>query len=130
MVLSSNPLLSAAEVAQVIQRGGSEAVDRSSAIEAMSKRLTKLKDPDGEQVTNELLAHACILDSLFQRFTTEALTARLPESRVKFLKMALTCQAAYTRTLIAVEGLKAQRKGSASVTLQDDASDHDSGDGD
>jgi len=127
MVLSSNPLLSAAEVAQVIQRGDSEAVERSSAVEAMSQRLTKLKDPDGEQVTNELLAHACILDSLFQRFTTEALTARQPESRVKFLKTALTCQTAYTRTLIAVEGLKVQRKGSAAVTLQDDGGDHGSG---
>lgn len=119
--LPSDPAQSAALVLRHIQLADS-AFDRSAAVEAMTARVQRLADPnaDAATVVAELAGHAAILDALFQRWAAEAVCAEHPEHRVKFAKLALNSQATYTRTLIAIEGLKQQAKGHGRVTVGDD----------
>ena len=118
--LPSDAAISAALVLRLVQTGET-AFDRSAAIEAMTGRVRLLADPNTDSATllSELSAHAAVLDALFQRWTCEAVSARQPEHRVDFAKLALNSQAAYTRTLIALEGLRQQRKGQARLSLNE-----------
>lgn len=121
ITLPSDPAQSAALVLRYVQTADT-AFDRSGAIEAMNQRLALLRDSASGQVMDELAAHAALLDGLFQRWTAEAIAAKVPDHRTKFMKLALASQASYTRTVIAMEALKAQRQGKARVTLDDDQS--------
>lgn len=129
--LPADPLASAALVLRYVQTAEVPA-DRSAAIEAMTARVSRLTDPnaDASTVVAELAAHAAVLDALFQRWATEAVRAAHPEHRTKFAKLALSSQASYTRTLVAIEGLKAQAKGRGRVVVHEegdgDGADHDS----
>jgi hypothetical protein len=96
------------------------AFDRSAAIEAMNQRLALLRDKDSGKVMDELAGHAALLDALFQRWTAEAIAAKAPDHRAKFMKLALASQASYVRTVIGMEGLRAQQQGKARVTLDPD----------
>lgn len=126
--LPADPQASAGLVLHYVQTA-EVAYDRSAAIEAMTARTAKLVDPDASasDIVAELAGHATILDALFQRWATESVRAAHPDHKAKFAKLALTSQASYTRTLIAIEGLKRQIKGQATLTLCDgsDATDND-----
>ena len=127
MELPSDSVQAAALVLNFIQTGET-AYDRSGAIEAATARVQRLSDPNADisTVVTELAGHAAILDALFLRWSAEAMAAKLPEIRMKYQKLALSSQASYTRTLIAIEALKQQCKGKALVTLNnDDDRDHD-----
>ena len=115
----------AALVLAYVQEGDTS-FDRSAAIEAMAARVAKLKGSDGDQAEEELLAHAAILDGLFSRYTAEAMNAKMVEHRVKFQKLALQCQGSYARSIIAVEALRAQRRGAAALTIPNSERDADS----
>ena len=91
------------------------AFDRSLTIAAMNQRVEQLSATTGENQSAELMAHAAILNGLFLRFTTESVRAGAPENKAIFAKIALNCNAAYIRTLIASEGLKQQRQGKAVI---------------
>ena len=91
------------------------AFNRSLAIEAMTRRIELLRETSGAQCERELMAHAAILDSLFMRFTADCVRAGTPENKAIFAKVALNCNSAYARTLIAAEGLKQQRLGKAVI---------------
>ena len=75
----------------------------------MAGRVELLREATGEQVERELLGHAAILDSLFQRYTLLSLTATIPQHQLVFGSLALKTQAAYTRTVTAVEALRQAR---------------------
>lgn len=108
IVLLSDASQSAACVLKFIQTGET-AFDRKEAIEAMAGRVELLREATGEQVERELLGHAAILDSLFQRYTLLSLTATIPQHQLVFGSLALKTQAAYTRTVTAVEALRQAR---------------------
>jgi hypothetical protein len=116
--LPSDPAESAALVLRYVQHGTSE-FERASAIEAANARLALLRDPDNgtDHALDELARHLPILDALFQRYAAESVAAKHPDHRAKFAKLALAFQASHARTVIAVEGLKAQRQGKARVLL-------------
>lgn len=117
---------SAAALVSAIALAGTDSVDRGAAISAMRGRVAELLRPDSDAVFEELAAHAVVLDSLAMRWGRSALAARNAEDAATFNKMAVACSTAHTRTLIAVEGLRAQRKGRGAVTLpHDDDSDPD-----
>lgn len=113
--LPADPTESAAYVLRYIQTAET-GFDRSSAIEAHALRLAKLQSPDAAVVVSELQGHSLILDALFQRYSAMAIGAKAEQAAI-FVKLALASQAAYTRTLIAAEGLKAQRMGAARVVV-------------
>lgn len=117
--LPQDPVTAAALVRQLVLSGDSSC-DRSAAIEAMNQRLALLKSADGQQVLEELAAQASICDALFQRWTAEAIASKVPDYRAKFMKLALASQASYTRSMLAIEGIQAQRKGRAVVTVHPD----------
>lgn len=122
--LPSNAAESAALVLRYVQTAD-VAFDRSAAIEAMAARVQRLSDPDADAATvvAELAGHAAVLDALFQRWTAEAVRACNPEHQTKFAKLALSSQASYTRTIIAIEGLKQQRASRAKVIFDGDHDD-------
>lgn len=125
MALPTCPGSAAAVVTALALSGDADSIDRSAAIEAMRLRVEKLLDPNSDHVLAELAAHAAMLSALSQRWSVAAMGARNADHASKFQRMATGCHTAYVRTLIAMEGLRAQRKGSASVTLTD-APDDDS----
>ena len=74
-----------------------------------------ITDSGGNHQEAELMAHAVTINALFQLFTAESVRAGAPENKAIFAKLALNCNAAYTRTLIASEGLRQQRQGKAVI---------------
>jgi hypothetical protein len=127
MQLPANPGHAAAMVA-ALALNGTDSIEVSSAIEAMAWRVGKLLE-DSEHVFQELAAHAVTLSALSQRWSVAALQTKSPDHAQKFNRMATGCHTAYVRTLIAIEGLKEQRKGRGRVSLTDDT-DHDDDDDD
>lgn len=120
IALPSDPAVAAALVLRYVQQGSSD-FDRASAIEAANSRLSVLRDPNTgiDSILDELTGHMMLLDALFQRFAAEAMAARLPDHKAKFVKLALGAQASYARTAIAVEGLRAQKHGNARLFLNE-----------
>jgi len=76
----------------------------------MIDRVELLKDPGGQQADEELFAQAALLNALFIRYAAESVAASEPDHRAKYAKLALQAQSSYTRTLIAIEALRAQRQ--------------------
>ena len=122
ITLPSDPSEASALVLRFIQAGGSTAFDRSAALEAAAKRLGRLQDADPDIAFAELGGHAAILDSLFLHWAARAVSAPNNDAATKFAKLALSSQNSYARTLIAMEGLRQQRRGRGRVTIE---SDHD-----
>lgn len=122
--LPSNAAESAALVLRFIQTADT-AFDRSAAIEAMALRLERLRDSDDGIALAELSGHAALLDALFLRWAAEAVAAKQADHKAKFAKLALSSQASYTRTLIAIEGLKQQRRGVGRMVLNSDGDNED-----
>lgn len=100
----------AAYVLSFVQSGDS-AFDRSAAIEGMSERIDQLQDLTADTIEKELFAHSQILQALFHRYSVLSISASGAEHKSIYLKAALTCQAAYLKTVVCVEGLRLQRQG-------------------
>ena len=106
----------AAYVLSFVQ-SGDLAFDRSAAIEGMSERIDQLQASSAEVMERELFAHAQILSALFLRFTAQSIAASSAEAKAVYMKTALACQAAYTKTCVCVEGLRLQRQGKGSIRV-------------
>ena len=113
----------AAYVLSFVQTGDL-AFDRSGAIEGMNERIDQLQGSAADSVEKELFAHSQILQALFYRYTALSISATGAEVKAIYLKLALSCQAAYTKTIVCVEGLRLQRQGQGVVRLNE----HDSQD--
>jgi hypothetical protein len=113
-------------------RNGDDSRGRLAAVETMHQRINLLLESgDPAPRLRELAAHAALLSDMAARYTVQALESQGARNAAIWQRLALQCQAAYTRTLIAIEGLKAQAKGKGRVGLthdNDDAPDADSAD--
>lgn len=120
-----DPVEGLALVAEVV-RTGDDSRGRAEAVRTMHQRVALLLS-DGAPTARlrELAAHAALLSDLSARYSIKALEATSPKHAAIWQRLALQCQAAYTRSLIAVEGLKAQAKGKAQVNLDDDSASDD-----
>ena len=123
LLLPSDPVESAALVVRLIQTGET-GFDRSGAIEAANLRVERLRDADPETALKELAGHTAILDALFQHFAVRAVTTTNHEAASKFGKLSLASQNAFTRALIACEGLMQQRRGKALVSIEGDSDEN------
>lgn len=128
ITLPSDPTESAALVLRFIQSGGSTAFDRSGALEAAALRLTKLQDADPAVALAELGGHAAILDALFQHWAARSVSTPNSDAAAKFAKLALASQGGYVRTLVAMEGLRQQRKGRGCLEVEIDHDNDTPGD--
>ncbi len=99
---------------------GADRFNSASAIEALSKRVSKLSNSDGCDSLDELTAHLPVLEALFLRFTNDAMSAGLATNKSILIRMALAAQNNYSRTVALIEGLKLQRVGRASVLINHD----------
>lgn len=95
-------------VAEVV-RTGDDSRGRTEAVGAMHQRVDLLlSDRDPVDRLRELAAHAALLSDLSARYSIKALEATSPKHAAIWQRLALQCQAAYTRSPIAIEGLEAQ----------------------
>ena len=122
--LPVDPLEAGALIVDFIRSGGT-GFERASAIEAAGQRLARLKDAKSGQAEDEILMHAMVLDALFQHWAARSLTTSQPDHAVKFAKLAMQSQAGHARSIIAVESLRMQREGKATVLPLDGDSDSD-----
>lgn len=109
IVLPADPTAARACVLSFVTTGQT-AHDRSAAIEAMSARVELLRESTGVRQEEELFGHMGILEALWLRYATEAARAEKAENSAIFCKLALLCQTSYTRTALAIEGLRQQRQ--------------------
>ena len=116
--LPDDPRLATAMVLAHVN--GADSIDRAAAIEALTARAEVLADADPQEAIAALAEQLPVLNSLWLKFAAEAITARTPDARAVFLKLALSAQAAYGRTQALVIGLRLQSKGSACVALTND----------
>lgn len=119
MELPSDPRSAATAVLAFIN--GEEGIQRAAAIEAMTARATLLADANSDGALEGLAEHLPVLNALFLRFSAEAISAKLPDHKAKFVKIALSAQSAYGRTQALIAGLRAQREGRATVVVDSDS---------
>ena len=102
---------------------GNEAILRAAAMEAMTLRIVKLVDADGQNALTTLACQLPILEALFHRYCLEAKYAKLPDHKSKLLRIALNAQTSYSRTQALIAGLQLQRQDKAhiNVNLNNDA---------
>lgn len=117
--LPSDPRLAATAVLAFIN--GENGIQRAAAIEAMTARAALLAEADSEEALESLAEHLPVLNALFLRFSAEAISAKLPDHKARFVKIALSAQSAYARTLALIAGLRAQREGRATVIVEADS---------
>lgn len=115
----------AAFITAMAALGSPDSVDRATAVDSLRTRVEDMLRPDSPRLLQELAAQAVVLGSLSHRWSVEALEARNAESAQIFCRMSVACSTAHTRTLIAIAGLQAQRRGAATVTVTDHDSDED-----
>lgn len=121
----ADPVEGLALVAEVV-RTGDDSRGRAEAVRAMHQRVDLLlSDGDPAARLRELAAHTALLSDLSARYCIKALEATSPKHAAIWQRLALQCQATYTRSLIAIEGLKAQAKGKGRVSLDDDSANDD-----
>lgn len=89
----------------------------AQAVEALNLRIAKLKDAGSTESIEELTVHLPILESLFVRFSSDAMSTNLPANKAALIRMALAAQTSYSRTVALIAGLKLQREGKASVAI-------------
>lgn len=116
MALPPDAEQAAAYVLSFVQ-SGDLAFNRSAAIEGMNERIDQLQGTSADVMERELFAHAQILSALFLRFTAQSISATGAEHKSIYMKTALACQSAYTKTCVCVEGLRLQRRGKGSIQV-------------
>lgn len=102
---------------------GLQDLSHAEALAGLQRRVEALKDPLAPAALAEMRQHLPLLDSLFQRFSVEALRATRSEHRALLLRVALQAQQAYCRTFALLHGLALQAKGQGLVRLHDDDGD-------
>lgn len=109
---------SLAMTAQVIAHiHGNEAFQRAAAVEALTQRIVKLVDADGQDALTTLACQLPILEALFHRYCLEAKYAKQSDHKSKLLRIALNAQASYFRTQALLAGLRLQRQGTAHIDV-------------
>lgn len=116
LLLPTDPLAAAALCLAVIK--GDDYFRRAEAVEGLSVRIAKLSDAGSDQSLEELTAHLPILEALFLRFTTDAISSTSTSGKSALIRMALAAQTSYSRTVALIAGLKLQREGKAVVAME------------
>lgn len=98
---------------------GDDGYDRARAIEGMAARVAKLSDTGSAESLDELAAQLPVLYALFLRFASDAISTAHPANKSTLVRMALSAQTSYGRTVALIAGLKLQREGKAQVVIQD-----------
>ena len=114
IVLPADAEHAAAYVLSFVQ-SADPAFDRSAALEGLNERIDKLQHSTADVVEKELFAHSQILQALFYRYTAQSVSATLAEHKAIYLKLGVTCQAAYVKAVVCIEGLRMQRQGSGLI---------------
>jgi hypothetical protein len=114
--LPADPRAAAALCLAVVK--GDDYFRRAEAVEGLSARIAKLSDAGSDQSLEELTAHLPILEALFLRFTTDAISSTSTSGKSALIRMALAAQTSYSRTVALVAGLKLQREGKAVVAME------------
>lgn len=76
--------------------------------------------PAGDALLRRLADQAQVLGQLFEEFSSRALASKEPKAAAAALSAAVKAQQAGVRSLVAVAGLLAQRRGQAKVLVHDD----------
>ena len=84
----------------------------------MTARVAKLSDAGSVESLEELAAHLPVLEALFLRFASDAISTGHPANKATLVRMALAAQTSYSRTMALIAGLKLQREGKALVSIQ------------
>lgn len=100
-------------------RGDADYLPRA-ALEAMRQRIEALRDPTADDSLDELARQLPTLEALWLRFAAEATAATVPDTRAKYLRMALQAQQGYARTFALLRGLTLQQRGRAAVAVIDE----------
>lgn len=119
LTLPNDPAAAAAAVIALVN--GHDSVDRASAIEAMSLRVTQFQAAGADITLYELESHLLVLKALFLRFSAETAKAGTADQRSKFAKIAISAHGAYLRTVALMAGLQHQTEGRARVVLEADS---------
>jgi len=98
---------------------GENSYNSARALEGLSTRISKLVDADSNEALEELASHLTILETLFVRFSTDAMHFTSPSQKAILIRMAMAAQTNYSRTLALIAGLKLQRQGKAQVIVDD-----------
>jgi hypothetical protein len=115
--LPDDPRAAAALALAVIR--GDDTFCRAQAIEGLTARIAKLVDAGSAESLEELTAQLPILNELFLRFSIDAISTGMTINKSSLVRMALAAQTSYGRTVALIAGLKLQREGKASVSVQD-----------
>jgi hypothetical protein len=97
---------------------GQNSINRASAAEALTSRLATLSVANGRQTLDELSAQLPVLEALFLRFAGEAASIERAEHKAIFVKVALSAQAAFARTVALLAALRLQRGGDGRVLVE------------
>ena len=116
--LSPDPREAAAYAMAVI-RGDAEHVSKADALNQLANRIDDLLDTTSDASIDQVAASIPVLELMFISYATQAAQTSNVDRKFRFTKMALQCQSAMTRTVIAVQGLKAQRRGAVAVSIDD-----------
>ncbi len=76
-------------------------------------------DINGDALLRMLAKQAQQLNTLFQSFSERALNTKDPKNVAPLVEAAVKCQTAAVRSMVAIAGLNAQRRGQAKVFLND-----------
>lgn len=106
--------------AMAVVLGDSDQVEKRDALGQLAARVDRLLDTSTDASLDEVAASVPLLEAMFVSYTIQAAQTDNIDRKFRLTKMALQCQAAMTRSVIAVQGLKAQRRGNATVTVIDD----------
>lgn len=101
---------------------GNEVFLPKAELEALRQRVESLRDPVASNSLDELARQLPVLEALWLRFSAEAVQAVSPDTRAKYLRMALQAQQAYARTFTLLRGLALQQQDKAVVSLNGDGS--------
>lgn len=94
---------------------GDDSIDRATALDQLKTRIDRLTDADSDEALSELAAHLPVLEGIMLRMTLEATTAKNPDHRVSYMKLALSAQASFARTLAWIATVKSQNTDKAKV---------------
>lgn len=115
--LPDDPRAAAALALAVIK--GDDFFRRAEAVEGLTARVAKLADAGSAESLEELAAHLPILEALFLRFASDAISTGMTVNKSALVRMALAAQTSYGRTVALIAGLKLQREGKAQVLVSD-----------
>lgn len=84
---------------------GADTLSPTQALDLLRLRVEALRDPAAPEALAELARHLPVLESLYLRFSAEALRAKRADDRAKLLRAALQAQQGYARTFALLRAL-------------------------